>query len=324
MKDKRYLSYSKNNIQPLSVKLIRGRNVESVHRVHAVVTDSKARIIFHAGDFDYLTFIRSSLKPFQAIPFVSSGASEKIKTGNKGLAISSASHSGSTMHGREVFKLLWNSQIDINYLKTPKPKWAISSLQHNCSGKHASMLATCKKMNWPLESYLSPSHPIQKEIKRKLAELLNTSTEKLELERDDCGCPTFLLHLSQMALLYAHLGNSQNAELEQISRAMLLFPELVAGEGFFDTELMKRSHGQILSKGGAEGIQCISRIGEGLGLAIKVEDGSKRAKHASALHILRQLEWLTPVRLDELEEKINTLPIGQRIEVEGKLSFVEP
>ncbi|GIR74920.1 MAG: hypothetical protein CM15mP77_0770 [Synechococcus sp.] len=106
-----------------------------------------------------------------------------------------------------------------------------------------------------------------------------------------------------MALLYAHLGASNHAELEQISRAMLAHPELVAGDGRFDTELMRRSHGQVLSKGGAEGIQCLSRVGEGLGVAIKVEDGSRRAKQAVALHLLRQLEWLTPLGLEELRTR---------------------
>ena len=102
-------------------------------------------------------------------------------------------------------------------------------------------------------------------MNRRVAELIGLPPEELVAERDDCGAPTFVLQLAQMALLYAHLGASQHAELEQISRAMLSHPDLVAGEGRFDTELMRRSHGQVLSKGGAEGIQCLSRIGEGLG-----------------------------------------------------------
>ena len=124
-----------------------------------------------------------------------------------------------------------------------------------------------------------------------------------------------------MALLYAHLGASQQAELEQISRAMLAHPDLVAGAGRFDTELMQRSHGQVLSKGGAEGIQCLSRTGEGLGVAIKVEDGSRRAKQAVALHLLRQLEWLTPSSLDELEEQVLKVNPGVSLKVHGSLQF---
>ena len=100
-------------------------------------------------------------------------------------------------------------------------------------------------------------------------------------------------------------------------------PELVAGTGKFDTELMKDSHGQLLSKGGAEGVQCISRLGEGLAMAIKVEDGSRRAKHAVALHLLNQLEWIMPSSLHSLEETVMLISPGVQLEVEGSLKFVE-
>ena len=122
-----------------------------------------------------------------------------------------------------------------------------------------------------------------------------------------------------MALLFAHLGASEHAELEQISRAMLSHPDLIAGDGRFDTELMSRSHGQVLSKGGAEGVQCLSRIGEGLGVAIKVEDGARRAKQAVALHLLRELDWLTPTSLEELEQQVMHVSDGVSLAVSGNL-----
>ena len=180
-------------------------------------------------------------------------------------------------------------------------------------------LATSRKMGWPLESYLQGDHPLQQEINRRVGEFLGLPAEELVAERDDCGAPTLLLQLSQMALLYAHLGSSTHAELEQISRAMLAHPKLVAGDGRFDTELMSRSHKQVISKGGAEGIQCLSRTGDGLGVAIKVEDGSRRAKQAVALHLLRQLDWITQGSLDELEDKMLIIGPGVRLEVKGEL-----
>ena len=156
-------------------------------------------------------------------------------------------------------------------------------------------------------------HPVQQEVNRRVAELLGLPQEELVAERDDCGAPTLRLELAQMALLFAHLGSSAHAELEQISRAMLTYPELVAGDGRFDTELMRRSHRQVISKGGAEGIQCLSRTGEGLGVAIKVEDGARRAKQAVALHLLRQLDWMTPGGLEELEEELLMLNPGVQL-----------
>lgn len=301
------------------VVLKRGSSVESIHRVHAVVCDSKGRILMKAGRADYETFVRSALKPFQALPALSSGTSGTYDFGDRGLAISCASHAGTAEHAREAFRLLWNAQLETDSLQCPIPAWGHSPLEHNCSGKHAAFLATSRKMGWPLESYLQGDHPLQQEINRRVGEFLGLPAEELVAERDDCGAPTLLLQLSQMALLYAHLGSSTHAELEQISRAMLAHPKLVAGDGRFDTELMSRSHKQVISKGGAEGIQCLSRTGDGLGVAIKVEDGSRRAKQAVALHLLRQLDWMTQGSLDELEDKMLIIGPGVRLEVKGEL-----
>ncbi|MEB3254349.1 MAG: asparaginase [Synechococcus sp.] len=312
---------ARSGAAPLEVTLRRGCIAESQHRVHAVVCDVRGRVLMSAGHAGFETFIRSALKPFQAIPFLSSGAAAAIDASDQGIAISCASHSGSNRHAREAFKLLWTSELEAAHLQCPVPSGKDSALQHNCSGKHAAFLATSRKMGWPLESYLQSDHPLQVEVNRRVAELIGLPAEELVAARDDCGAPTLHLQLAQMALLYAHLGASQQAELEQISRAMLAHPDLVAGDGRFDTELMRRSHGQVLSKGGAEGIQCLSRIGEGLGIAIKVEDGSRRAKQAVALHLLRQLEWLTPLGLEELEEDVLVLSPGVTLDVTGALSF---
>ena len=308
---------------PIKVYLKRGSSIESKHIAHAVVCDLKGRVLMFAGDPEYVTFIRSSLKPFQVLPFISSGTSEYINTGDKGLAIACGSHSGSVKHAREAYKLLWNSEIDISTMKCPIPQNRTSKLEHNCSGKHAAFLATCKKMNWPLENYLNINHPLQKEITRRIAEILEMPSDELITATDDCGSPTYLLQLNQMARLYANLSGSNYSELEQINRAMVRNPFLIAGEERFDTELMNRAHGQIISKGGSEGIQCLGRSREGLGIAIKIEDGSKRAKHAVAIHLLKQLEWITPTGLKELEEKILKYRSGVNLEVEGGLGFQE-
>ncbi len=309
--------------QPFEVELKRSSSPESLHRVHAVICDSKGRVLMKSGKSDYETFIRSSQKPFQALPFISSGAADQMNCGDRGIAISCSSHSGEASHAREAFRILWNAKVDVDKLQCPIPKNCTSPLEHNCSGKHAAFLATCKKMGWPIDTYLKGDHPLQIEIVRRIADLLSLPVDELISARDDCGAPTLRLQLSQMALLYAHLAGSKIAELEKVSRSIISHPELIAGNNKFDTELIKRSHGQLVSKGGAEGIQCISKVGEGMGIAIKVEDGSKRAKHAVALHLLRQLEWLTPTALQELEEKILMVSPGVELQVNGELRFQE-
>ena len=138
-----------------------------------------------AGNPEYKSFIRSALKPFQAIPFVSSGAAAKINNASKSISLACGSHSGSRVHSREAFKILWEYDIDISNLKCPNTKK--SSLEHNCSGKHAAFLATCKKLNWPIETYLMGDHPLQKEIFRIVSELLEIPISEIKAERDDCG-----------------------------------------------------------------------------------------------------------------------------------------
>ena len=312
--------YTSNN-PPLSAILMRGSNVESVHKIHAVISDKKGRVLMCAGNPEYKSFIRSALKPFQAIPFVSSGASSKINNSSKSIALACGSHTGSKLHTREAFKILWEYDIDINNLKCPK-KYT-SALEHNCSGKHAAFLATCNKLNWPVESYLKGDHPLQIEIFRIISELLSIPLNEIHAERDDCGAPTLYMKLLEMAKLYSLLSSSENAELEQISRAITTNPIMISGNNKYDTEIIKASHGQVISKGGAEGIQCLCKVNEGIGLALKVEDGSRRAKHAVGLHLLKQLEWISDLRVQDIEDKVLNFSEGVQIEVKGQLKFQE-
>jgi L-asparaginase len=307
------------SVSPLEVRLLRDGIVESRHRVHAVVCDGRGRVLMRAGDPQLLSFVRSSLKPFQATVFVASGAADACGCGERGLAIACASHAGTPAHAREAFRLLWGAEVEPEQLQCPIPAGGSSALEHNCSGKHAAFLATCKRLGWSSESYLQSEHPLQQEVLKRVAELLALPPAELLVARDDCGAPTLQLQLAQMALLYAHLGSGDQPDLERLLRAMLNHPELVAGEGRFDTELMRQGHGQVLSKGGAEGIQCLSRVGEGMGVAIKVEDGSARAKHAVALQLREQLDWLTPITLDDLRRQFLAPAPHLRLEVVGEL-----
>jgi len=130
------------------------------------------------------------------------------------------------------------------------------------------------------------------------------------------------LQLGQMASLYAQLASGHNVDMERIVRAMTHHPMMVAGEGKFDTELMRLTQGELVSKSGAEGVQCIGRVGEGMGLAIKVTDGGKRAQFAVAIHLLKQLGWITPTIAETLSETYLTLSDFKRLEVIGEVSML--
>ncbi|MGK7928622.1 MAG: asparaginase [Spirulina sp.] len=312
----------RNHAPELEVQLLREGIVESIHRVTAVVSDDRGRILSLAGSMETSTFIRSALKPFQAIAVTSSGAMERYNLNDKDLAIICGSHRGTVEHARQVFNILWRCDIEADALKCPIPKGQKSRLQHNCSGKHAGMLAVSQQRHFPLDNYLHRSHPIQKLIIGKVGEMLGMPGDEFIRARDDCGAPTYSMQMGQMASLYAKLASGANLDLERIVRAMTYHPRMVAGEGAFDTELMRLTEGELVSKSGAEGIQCVGRVGEGMGLALKARDGAKRAKYAAAIHLLLQLGWLTPSVAETLGEQFLKIDDYKRLEVVGELSML--
>lgn len=312
---------SRISTAPLSVQLLREGIVESVHQVHAAVADSRGRLLSSAGDADNASFIRSALKPFQAMAVTSTGALDAFKLTDKDLAIICGSHQGLTNQARQVFGILWRADLEPTCLQCSVPVGKKSPLEHNCSGKHAGMLAVCKQQGWESNTYLQRNHPLQKLILNRFAGLLGMPSDEFICAHDDCGAPTYFMQLHQMATLYAKLASGENLEMERVVRAMTHHPDMVSGPGGFDTEVMRLTRGEILSKSGAEGIQCISRVGEGLGLALKVVDGSKRAKYAAALHVLRQLGWISPDIADTLAETYLNLSAYKRLDMVGEIDL---
>lgn len=306
----------------LEVRLLREGIVESTHRVQAAVCDGRGKVLSLAGSAETSSFIRSALKPFQALAVTSTGTLERYNLNDRDLAIICSSHQGAVEQVRQVFNILWRSDIDPSALQCPIPEGKQSPLQYNCSGKHAGMLAVCQQRQWPLSSYLQHNHPVQKLILSQVAELMRMPEAEFILAQDDCGAPTYFLQLGQMATLYAQLASGDNLGMERIVRAMTHHSTLVAGEAAFDTELMRLSEGELVSKTGAEGVQCIGRIGEGLGMAIKVMDGAKRAKYAVAIQLLRQMGWITPLVSETLADKFMKLSNIKRLEVVGELAML--
>lgn len=306
----------------LEVRLLREGIVESVHRVQAVVSDDRGRILSTAGSAETATFVRSALKPFQALAVTTTGTLERYGLSDRDLAIMCSSHQGTVAQARQAFNILWRSDIPPSALQCPIPEGKKSPLEHNCSGKHAGMLAVCRQCNFPLGTYLDRNHPVQQLILSKVAELLRMPPAEFISAHDDCGAPTYLMQLGQIATLYARLASGNSLDMERIVRAMTHHPALISGDGQFDTELMKLSQGELVSKAGAEGVQCIGRMGEGQGLAIKALDGSKRAKHAAAIHLLKQMGWISPALSEQLTDLFMNLGNFKRLEVVGELALV--
>lgn len=306
----------------LEVHLLREGILESTHQIEATVCDSRGRVLLTAGDSGASAFIRSAMKPFQALAVTSTGTLQKYDLSDRDLAIICSSHRGKIEQARQAFNILWRADVDPLALQCPIPEGKTDRLEHNCSGKHAGILAVCKNMDWPLHKYIKHSHPAQQLILSKVAELLKMPGEELVIAQDDCGMPTYLMQIQQMAHLYAQLAAGNNLDLERITRAMTYHPQMISGDGAFDTELMRLSEGELVSKSGAEGIQCVGRIGEGMGLAIKVKDGAKRAKYVIAIHLLKQMGWISPAIAEVLSEQFLQLSSFKRLEAVGELSIL--
>jgi L-asparaginase II len=239
-------------VEPIVVVVRRGGVVEAVHRVHVATTDGES-----FGDPTLVCHLRSSSKPIQAIPFLE-GYDD---LDDDELAIACASHRAEPAQLAAVRKVLARAGVDVDDLENgPQEGRPDGKLGHNCSGKHAGMLAACRAHGWPLHPYRDPTHPLQDRI----AELIGPHSA---VAVDGCGVPTFAVTLNQAAALLTRTP-------PRIREAMQARPELVGGSsGVIDTEFMRR--GGWIAKRGAEGLFCAASDA-GRGIALKSEDGSER------------------------------------------------
>jgi L-asparaginase II len=318
----------------------RGKIVESVHNGAIAIVDVTGKLVAWMGDPYAVTFLRSSAKPFQALPFLEQGGQAAFGLTPREIALACASHSGTDEHVAVVCSMQMKAGVSEADLlcgvhhpydeatadalrerkETPTPN------RNNCSGKHTAMLAFTH-LNQPGSSdsidvlaYIDPNHPIQQKILHTFAAMCDVPPEKVELGIDGCSAPNFAIPLYNAALAYARLCDPQAGHVagqervdacHTITSAMMFNPDMVGGPGRFDTRLMEVSPGRLLVKGGAEGFQALGIMPGGLypnspalGVALKISDGDQksRARPAVALEILRQLGALSQNELDMLAE----------------------
>jgi L-asparaginase II len=244
---------------PISVTVRRGDTVESFHRVDAVAVRD-GEIVASAGNPELVTFMRSAAKPIQAGPL----ARARADLDQRDLAIASASHLADDAQLEAVRGLLAKAPATEDDLECGP--FEGSKLRHNCSGKHAGMLALCHANGWPYEGYRLPDHPCQQTMLSEVGSL--AGTDEIRTALDGCGVVTFALPLRQIAIAFAGVEG-------RVAEAMRAYPELIRGPQAPDTILMQTFEGWH-SKGGAEGLICAASA-DGLSVALKVEDGSPRA-----------------------------------------------
>ncbi len=308
--------------------------VESVHYGALAIVDARGSLLASAGDPYTVTYLRSTAKPFQALPFLEHGGKEFYQLTEQDIALICSSHSGTDQHYQAVLELQAKTGVSESDLlcgfhpplheptalalkqrgEQPTPN------RHNCSGKHTGMVAYARMLNLDYKEYINPNHPIQQIIRATFAQMCDLPVENIVVGTDGCSAPNFAIPLYNAALAYARLCDHQTNEKEpaarieacrQITQAMMAHPEMVGGPDRFDTRLMQAAKGKLVSKGGAEGYQGIGimpgTFSEGspaIGIALKISDGDLRGRAIAAvtLEVLRQLQILNPVELGELAD----------------------
>ena len=310
------------------VEVTRGPFVESRHRGHVAAVDGAGRVVAQLGAPETVTFLRSSAKPFQAVPLVASGAADRFGFGARELALACGSHSGEPVHEATAHAMLDKIGLGEDALRcgTHEPfNKSVADrmrargerprvLQNNCSGKHAGMLALALHLNAPVETYDQPGHPVQRAVAEVVALFSGVAPESLAVGVDGCGVPVYGMSVRAMALMYARLAappvdsdEETRGACARIVAAMTGHPEMVGGRNErFDTELMRAARGRLVSKIGAEGVYTAGVLPceewpRGLGLAFKIEDGEdRRARPTVVIEALRQLKVLDEAACEKL------------------------
>lgn len=296
--------------------LWRGDLVESVHCGRYAVRGTRGEKIDSLGDPEGYVCLRSSAKPFQALPLVFSGAAEAFGITDEELAVVCASHNAEPRHLAAVRSILRKAGLSEDDLRSGAhlPMHALSAarltrsgeeprpIHGNCSGKHAGMLAVCVHAGWDPAGYRDPEGPLQKLVRRTVAKLCELEPAEVRLADDGCGVPVFAVPLENLALGFARLGSGGAEDFPEdlqeavfrVRDAMRAHPYIVAGTGRFDTKLIEAT--DLIVKSGAEGVLAAASP-DGWGFALKISDGSSRAVAPAAVAALSLRGVRAPVEL---------------------------
>lgn len=294
------------------VEVRRGGVLEGVHRGSAVVLDPAGRIERAWGDPAAPILPRSANKPAQATAMVGAG----LPLDGDLLALASASHSGEDFHIDGVRRILALGDLDPSLLRTP-PDWPLdeqvrtaslvaggqpSALAMNCSGKHAAMLLTCRVNGWSLDDYTDIDHPLQRLVRDELA--ARAGEDPWAVAVDGCGAPLFGLTLAGLARMGSAIAFAADEPAKRVAAAMRTHPEWVAGT-HRDAAALQRSLPGSLVKEGAEAVYLVV-LADGRSLALKIDDGSGRARPPAMASILRSIGVDNAV----IDEQVSSVLLG--------------
>ena len=282
---------------PVLVEVLRGSLLESRHEGAVAVVDAENRPVFSLGDVDRPTYPRSAVKALQALVLVESGAVERYGLTDAELALVCASHSGEPDHVGAAQNMLSRAGLTVEALRCGahppihqpsavalyRAGNAPSALHNNCSGKHCGFLCAACATGTDPQSYTEPAHPVQREVRSVIENLSDAPLADQHRAIDGCSVPAWALPLKNLAFAFSRFGTGRRLSPHRAKAAARLrtacaaHPWYVAGTGRFCTEVMRRFGPRVFIKSGAEGVVCASLPAEGLGIAVKCDDGAGRA-----------------------------------------------
>ncbi|HZD37688.1 MAG TPA: asparaginase [Actinomycetes bacterium] len=303
------------------VEVDRSGFVESQHFGAVAVADAEGTVVAAAGDPELPIYLRSCAKPLQALAVLGLGVEHELGLGQLALAGAAGSHSGEPEHVASVRKVLAAAGLDESALRCPpalpsnaEARRAVeepAAIYHNCSGKHAYMLAGAVTRGWEIERYTQREHPLQAVVADTIADFAGSGIEHLGV--DGCGVPVHALPLRALATIYARIGHraaTGDGQASALVEAVRRHPVMISGTGRLDTRLLEVTGGRLLSKAGAEGASAAVNLETQQGVAVKVLDGAARARGPALLAALNAVGWLDDGELEALLPAAVTPVVG--------------
>jgi len=291
---------------PIAVEVLRDGRVESFHHGSVAVCDAQGVVRLACGDIESPIFPRSALKPIQALALLETGAAKAFAVSDVELALACASHNGEAPHVDAVTR--WLSRLDLSEdALACGAHWSLtesvtramaragaqpSDVHNNCSGKHAGMLTTARHLGAETAGYESVGHPVQIKVRDAISEMSGVDLGDAGAATDGCSVPAYAIPLAGLARAFAqlsHIRDSQGvrgASCQRLVSAMASNPFMVAGTGRYCTNVIKAGNGKLLVKTGAEGVMAAALPDLGVGVAVKIDDGARRAAEAAMAAVL--------------------------------------
>jgi L-asparaginase II len=324
------------------VEVYRGGIVESVHYGSIVAVDTDGHIICELGNPERLTYFRSAAKPLIAISSLEAGIAEEYGLDLKEIAIIASSHTGEKNHVEALTSIMEKTGILLGqfqcgvhpplYHEAAVELYASggvpTSLHCNCSGKHLGIMAAAKLKGMSVDDYHMRDHPIYNDVEAVLSDFCRLPKTSIIKHIDGCSIPVYGVPLKNMALAYANLadegfmGGKYRKTQNLLMDAMKAHPEMVGGTDRVDTHVIRQFKDRLICKTGAEASHCVGLSGKGMGIALKIEDGSLRAVGPVILETLLQMKIISKEEIEELKEIWNPPILNHRKVKVGEIKAV--